>query len=203
MQAGGGPYISRGGLFQDRLVQGQVSDRPPQPSVLGLQLDIDDVPEPDCLTFAAEPEAGVEHVLELLPEPFADASCWWQATSSAGLKPGIRCRLWFWLSRPVSDGEAKGWLARHPVDRSIFTPVAPHYMAPPILAPGMADPVIRRCGVRHGLDDTVRCRRCCRWSRPWPPARSALDGDELTADELVALAAAVRPRRSVRGDLGR
>ena len=62
-----------------------------------IGLDIDGVPEPPCLTFAAEPEAGVEHVLGLLPEPFADASCWWQATSSAGIKPGIRCRLWFWL----------------------------------------------------------------------------------------------------------
>ena len=104
-----------------------------------------------CLTFAAEPEDGVEHVLGLLPEPFAEASCWWQATGSAGIKPGIRCRLWFWLSRPVSDGEAKGWLAGCPVDRSLFTPVALHYTAPPILAPGTPDPVVRRSGVRRGL----------------------------------------------------
>ena len=83
-----------------------------------LALDIDGVPDPDC--FPAEPETGVKHVLELLPEPFREASCWWQATGGAGVKPGIRCRLWFKLSRDIADCEAKAWLAGYPVDSRSF-----------------------------------------------------------------------------------
>ena len=48
-------------------------------------IDIDGLDDPDC--FPAEPEDGIEHAIELLPEPFTDASCWWQATGSAGSSP--------------------------------------------------------------------------------------------------------------------
>jgi hypothetical protein len=115
-----------------------------------LALDIDEVDEPPGLQFTCEPEAGIEHVLELLGLPFNAASCWWQGTSSAGIKPGIRCRLWFWCSRPVADEEAKGWLAKAPVDRALYSPVQPHYVAAPVLAEGAREPVIRRCGLRLG-----------------------------------------------------
>ena len=163
-----------------------------------LALDVDGVPEPLCLTFAAEPEAGVEHVLGMLPEPFADASCWWQATSSAGIKPGIRCRLWFWLSRPVSDGEAKGWMAGHPVDRSLFTPVALHYTAAPILAAGMPDPVIRRSGVRRGLSDLVEVPGELPLVATIAASPVSLDAAELTAADLEALALAALRSRAAR-----
>ena len=163
-----------------------------------LALDVDGVPEPDCLTFAAEPEEGVEHVLGLLPEPFAEASCWWQATSTAGTKPGIRCRLWFWLSRPVSDAEAKGWLQGYPVDRSIYNPVALHYTAPPILAPGTPSPVARRSGVRRGLVDTVQVPAELPKVEAYTAAPVELDGLAPTQGDLVALKAAVRRSRAAR-----
>lgn len=161
-----------------------------------IALDIDGVSDPDC--FPAYPEAGVEHVLEHLPEPFAGVSCWWQATGSAGIKPGIRCRLWFWLSRPVSDAEAKGWLRDAPVDRSLFTPVALHYTAAPILAPGTPNPVARRCGVRRGAVDTVEVPAELPKIETMPAATVALDGLEPTAADLTALASAVRRSRAVR-----
>lgn len=163
-----------------------------------IALDIDGVSEPACTTFAAEPEAGVEHVLELLPEPFAATSCYWQATSSAGVKSGIRARVWFWLSRPVSDAEARGWLASAPVDRSLFTPVALHYVAPPILAPGTPSPVARRSGTRRGLIDVVEV------PAELPSIETAvavpvnLDGLAPTEADLAALAAAVRRSRAAR-----
>jgi hypothetical protein len=156
-----------------------------------LALDVDGVPEPPCTVFAAEPEAGVEHVLGLLPGPFADASCWWQATGRAGIKPGIRVRLWFWLSRPVADGEAKGWLRGCPVDRSLYTPVALHYVAAPLLAPGTPDPVARRRGVRRGLEDVVRVPAELPAVETTDAAPVALDGEELTEADLADLAAAV------------
>ena len=69
--------------------------------------------------------------------------------------------------------------AGRPVDRSIYTPVAPHYMADPVSSAGMADPMIRRHGVRRGLDDMVEVPA----GREVPalePAPVALDGHELT-----------------------
>jgi hypothetical protein len=163
-----------------------------------IALDVDGVPEPDCLTFAAEPEAGVEHVLGLLPPEFAEASCWWQATGSAGIKPGIRCRLWFWLSRPVSDAEAKGWLRGHPIDPSLYSPVTPHYTAAPILAPAVRDPMIRRSGIRHGLADAVEAPAVLPEVHPVAATAVALDGMEPTEADLTALAAAVRRSPAVR-----
>jgi hypothetical protein len=163
-----------------------------------LALDVDGVPEPDCLTFAAEPEEGVEHVLGLLPPPFAEASCWWQATSTAGIKPGIRARLWFWLSRPVGNAEAKGWVQGYPVDRSIFTPVALHYTAPPILAPGTPPPVARRSGTRRGLVDTVQVPAELPPVETYMAARIELDGLAPTQAELTKLRVALRRSRAAR-----
>ena len=159
---------------------------------LWIGIDVDGLEEPPGCTFAAEPEDGVEHAVLQLPDPFHDVSCWWQATGSAGLRPGIRCRLWFWLSRPVSDAEAKGWLAGCPVDGSLFRAVALHYTAPPILAPGTPQPVVRRSGVRQGLGHTVEVPALL----PATPGIAAcpvqLDGEELSSADLAALAAAVR-----------
>lgn len=157
-----------------------------------LAADVDSLPEPPGCIFAAEPEDGIEHAIAQLPEPFHDASCWWQATSSAGVKPGIRCRLWFWLSRPVDDAEAKGWLKCHPVDRSIFTPVGLHYVAAPILEPGTPDPVIRRQGVRTGLEDAVEVPMRLPRIEPITAEPVRLDGQELTEADVAALTAAVR-----------
>jgi hypothetical protein len=163
-----------------------------------LALDVDGVPEPPCTSFAAEPEAGVGHVLGLLPEEFADASCWWQATGTAGINPGIRCRLWFWLDRPVTDGEARGWLRGSPVDRSLYTPVALHYLAAPILDAGTPDPVARRYGVRRGLEDTVRVPDELPTVATVGAAPVALDGAARGEADLVALAAAVLRSPSAR-----
>jgi hypothetical protein len=155
-----------------------------------LALDVDSLPEPPGCIFAVEPEDGIEHALGLLPEPFRDASCWWQATGSAGIKPGIHCRLWFWLSRPVDDAEAKGWLAGSPVDRSLYSAVALHYVAAPILVEGARDPVIRRHGVRKGLDDTLTVPAELPRAATIEAVPVDLDGEELTVDELETLAAA-------------
>jgi hypothetical protein len=120
-----------------------------------LGIDSDHV-EPAGLDFATDPEEGVEQIIRLLPAPFADASCWWQATSSAGCKRNIRARLFFWLSRPIEDAECKGWLPGDPVvDTSLYQPVGIHYTAPPIIRSGR-DPMARRQGIREGLTDTVQ-----------------------------------------------
>jgi hypothetical protein len=74
-----------------------------------LALDLDSVPAPEGID-ATDVHASACFATLTLPREFARASCVVQLTSGAGLKPGIRCRLWYWLDRPVSDREAKQWL---------------------------------------------------------------------------------------------
>ena len=70
--------------------------------------DVDRVPVPDHLIddWVDEPDAAVEHVLGLLPEPFRTATCWWSISSSAAV-PGPHGR------EVASDVQAQaGVLAR-------------------------------------------------------------------------------------------
>jgi hypothetical protein len=71
------------------------------------------------------------------------AACVCQLTGSAGIKPGIRARLVFWLDRPISLAQAKQWAARQPIecDLSIYTPSQPIYTAAPVFVDGREDPV--------------------------------------------------------------
>lgn len=120
-----------------------------------LCIDIDELPLPaEYADFNTHRESVVSHAVNHLPEPFGDASCHWQFSSSMGVKPGtIRLHLWFWLSRPLSDYECKAWLSNSEtkVDRSLFSPVQPHYTAAPVFLHGMSDPVTVRSGLRDGL----------------------------------------------------
>lgn len=76
-----------------------------------------------------------------LPAAFSTARVVAQATASHGIKPDIRLRLWFWLSRPTSGDELKRWLKGTPSDPAVFSAVAPIYTAAPVFMGGMADPL--------------------------------------------------------------
>lgn len=82
-------------------------------------------------------------------------ACWYQATGSARIKPGLRLRLAFWLDKPLTNEQLKPWLASWPVklDRSLYTPSQPHYLAPPMFE-GVPDPFEGepRSGVLPGTD---------------------------------------------------
>jgi hypothetical protein len=89
-----------------------------------------------------------------LPAEFRRASCILQATSGAGIKPGIRARAWYWLDRPVSDAEAKRWLGAAPVDLSLFRAVQLHYTAAPVFR-GCPDPLPQRLWLMPGEREVV------------------------------------------------
>ena len=112
-----------------------------------------------------EPDAAVEHVLSLLPEPFQTATCWWSISSSAAV-PGpngrevaskFKLKLAFWLSRALLGAEVKRWMAveKAPVDPAVFGAVQLIYLARPGFGHGLHDPVPRRCGLWRGETDTV------------------------------------------------
>jgi hypothetical protein len=130
-------------------------------------LDVDRVPVPDHLIddWVDEPDAAVERVLGLLPEPFRAATCWWSISSSAAI-PGpqgrevasdLKLKLAFWLDRPLLGTEVKRWMAaeKTPVDPAVFNAIQLIYLARPKLGHGLHDPVPRRSGIWQGEADTV------------------------------------------------
>ena len=120
-----------------------------------LMLDIDGLDDPPGSDMMSDPESCIEHAIAQLPDEFQDVSCYWQGSSSAGIKPGVHAHLWYYLSRPIGDSEARGWLWGAPVDRALFNPIQLHYTADPIFDLGARDPLPRRSGMRDGLEDVV------------------------------------------------
>jgi hypothetical protein len=118
-----------------------------------LALDLDSLPM-DRAIDPREIEDCARAVVRRLPEAFHDAACIVQATTSHGIKPGARLRLWYWCSRPVTNAECKIWLAQASVDRTLFTPAQPHYTATPVFA-GWDDPLPRRLGRLAGAPVVV------------------------------------------------
>ena len=108
-----------------------------------LATDVDTVARPDGIPVAdIAGQAG--EVIRRLPDGFSGAACIAQATGGAGFKPGIRLRLWHWLSRPTTGAELKLWFRDAPVDRAIFSAAQCIYTAAPVLADGVVDPVPER-----------------------------------------------------------
>ena len=123
-----------------------------------LAIDIDTLELPTHLTdFNSESDNVIQHAVSFLPSEFHDVDCFWQFSSSMGMKDGIRVHLWYWLDTAISEREIKTWLAGYPVDLMLYNPVQPHYVAAPVFADGIKDPVSKRSGIfRFGKsNDTV------------------------------------------------
>ena len=128
--------------------------------------DVDRVPVPEHMAgdWVDEPQEAVEHVRELLPEPFRAATCWWCISSSAAtpeptgrvVSEVFKLKLAFWLDRPLLGSELKRWMAAEnaPVDPAVFSAVQLIYIARPKID-GTHDPVPRRIGALRGEVDTV------------------------------------------------
>jgi hypothetical protein len=116
-----------------------------------VMMDVDGIQCPDGLDPVAEPERAAAHVISLLPEEFYGTAHWWQLTSSAGFKPGIRMRLAFWMGRKPATSDVKIWLSKvKGPDPSIYTANQLVYAAPPVFHDGIEDPVPRRSGLVEG-----------------------------------------------------
>ncbi|WP_420858943.1 DEAD/DEAH box helicase family protein [Marivivens marinus] len=121
-----------------------------------VMLDFDKVPNLQGL----EPTSleAMLYLRTLLPPEFQDVVCSYSMSSSAGLSGDgatISGHLWFWIDRPVGEGELKSWLTIAPVDKALFRTVQPHFVANPIFKNGRVDPVSRRKGIVPGASDTV------------------------------------------------
>lgn len=100
-----------------------------------VAIDLDCPPEPSG-TLVDCGYAG----MALLPPEFHNCEFICQATASHRIKPGLRIRLWFWLSRAVGRDELKFWFRDTPVDPSIFMAAQVTYTAAPVFVGGAIDP---------------------------------------------------------------
>jgi hypothetical protein len=106
-----------------------------------VALDLDGIQAPAGLD-TADLVACLGVVRPLLPAGFQGAALIVQATAGHGVKPGLRLRVWAWLSRPAMGAELARWLAGVPwLDRASFRPAQIIYTAAPILADGATDPL--------------------------------------------------------------
>ena len=121
-----------------------------------IALDLDSFPLPAHIDPIADTEHVIDAAIERLPAEFRAVSCFFQLTSGHGIKPGGRVRLFFWLSRPVTNAEAKRWVPKAIADPSVHAAVQPIYIAAPVFPEGGRDFLAERCGPRFGTEDEVQ-----------------------------------------------
>lgn len=117
-------------------------------------LDFDSIDPPPGLDWPSDIPAAVAYLATLLPPQFAGVSAVAQITASAGIKPGVRLRLWYWFDRRVSDAELARWLQGAPVDTVSWRAVQPIYTARPLFR-GCRDPLSQRLFLVRGQRDAV------------------------------------------------
>jgi hypothetical protein len=119
----------------------------------GLEATLDPVPRAwVSFDFDSLEAAGVDPLdgasaaafvrATVMPVEWCDVCLAWQLTSGAGIKPGIRLRLWGLTSEPHGDDGVRAYLRTIPgVDASVAVTNQPNYVADPVLAAGAADPL--------------------------------------------------------------
>ncbi|PWC98022.1 hypothetical protein TSO5_03585, partial [Azospirillum sp. TSO5] len=155
-----------------------------------LAIDMDKVPMPAGTDPVSDPDDAIEYLRGQLPDEFQEASCWWQFTSGQGFKGDtLNARLWFWLDRPLNDVQLRTWAReRDHIDAALYNAAEPHYIAAPILGPGVRDPLPRRSGVHRGETDEVMLRLPEREemaAREWTRQLAADGGTEVALHEVV------------------
>lgn len=118
----------------------------------GIPTDVDPHTDPDGFADAARQELG---------GALASGRCFYQLSASAGMKPGARVHLWYWLSERSHDDALRAWADEvDHVDASLFGSVQPHYVAAPrFIAPRpdwgertLLDPIEQRTGWLDGTE---------------------------------------------------
>ena len=104
-----------------------------------MMADFDEIDMPEWLDLFDDPESAVEWAIgEYLPAEFRDVTCFWQLSSSAGIKSGLSCHIWFWLDRPVRGSDLAAYFkaVAPAVDRALFSDVQMHFAADPVFDDG-------------------------------------------------------------------
>lgn len=107
-----------------------------------------------------------------LPPELRQAGLAFQPSAKAHLSPTLRGHAFFWLDAPVGDTQLRQWASARGFDRSLYTPVQPHFIADPIFS---------------GCDDPIADERPLRWA----------DGPPASAAPILAYLSTAPPSRAV------
>jgi hypothetical protein len=134
-----------------------------------------------------------DSVTAALPPELRGVECHWRLTSSAGIKPGPRLRLVYWLDRAISTLEMTAWLEPYGIDTSICrAPNQPCYAATPIFDEGAHDPIaewgLPRSGMVKGFRRMVTVPEITVPERTYQAVPEGLTEDD---NDPVLVAAAV------------
>lgn len=155
-----------------------------------IHIDVDGVNAPEGVTMDKWPE----YVITQLPKPFQSVSYYYQYSSSAGMKPGIRLHLWFISTMPFDNREFKRWYSHLPdeqqlfIDDAVFRPAQVNYIQSPVFI-GIDDPLasMARSGLVMKESQTVSLvipKEAIRLSKPLNtdvPAVLLNKGDAMNA----------------------
>jgi hypothetical protein len=108
-----------------------------------LAVDVEGVGRPDGVP-ATDLAACAAAAAGRLPEALLGVECIVQASGSHGIKPDIRLRLWYWLSRAATGEELQRWFRDTSADLCVFRPAQVIYTAAPVIADGAIDPLPAR-----------------------------------------------------------
>lgn len=142
-----------------------------------VKLDADGIPAPDGINLHDLVACG-NAARAMMPPAFHSVACIVQATAGHTFKPGLRLRLSFMLSRPMTGADCQRWLRDVPgIDPSTLRAAQLTYVAAPIFI-GMRDPLATRLVMLDGSPAV----QCPSQSDLLPPPREALDLQRLVGD---------------------
>jgi len=156
----GQPQATAWGFFQ----RDSKHYKEPPEGLSWAMLDFDKIDLPGGLSPTSH--EAIEYVIDKLPDPFHQATYFYQFSSSTGivkpdgtsLKRGLNVHVFFWFSQPVTGRMLKAYLMDHciqtdfvvrtldrngdprivyGVDMALFNAVQPHYIAAPIIKEGV------------------------------------------------------------------
>ncbi|MCW3476331.1 hypothetical protein [Limobrevibacterium gyesilva] len=204
--------VVRGAIIDPARTQGVRRRVHPDPSTgecptlreaprLWLALDVDSAERPEAVPAHDLPGCAAA-AIRGLPKAFHDASCIVQASGSHGLKPGLRLRLWYWLSRPLTGPELKRWFRGVPVDPAVFRPAQVIYTAAPIFDRAADNPLSARMVAVSGASSTVTAPSAAALAPPRRPPAPLPSPRAPSANRYASVAltnAAARVYRAAEG----
>jgi hypothetical protein len=165
-----------------------------------LAIDVEGVQRPASVP-AADLSACAAEAVGRLPDAFHNMRCIVQASGSHCIKPDIRLRLWYWLSRPATGEELKRWFRGAPADPSVFGAAQVIFTAAPIIADGAFDPLPVRLAMLPGAQTVQVPSPTPVPDRPCPTAPPLRLAGRLSADRYVRGALVRAADRIMRAEL--
>jgi hypothetical protein len=143
------PHVRPGIACRRRARAGDGTDTLTDCARAWIAVDMDDVQVPAGLDWR-DAEAVALHLQTLLLPELHGCDCLLVWSAKQGFRaPGtVRCKMFFALTAPVPDEDLRRWAlvwnakqGAKIIDPALFNPAQLHYIANPIIAPGIADPL--------------------------------------------------------------